>query len=279
MIKTPHNEGRYETQDETVIMCGRNDSCEEDAYPYPYKEKRDISALYESHKDHPAIEIPSEAKEIVDVIKSKSKSDKEIIQKIYKWMLINIENDCAHAEASRKNNEGKNKIYMNAEETFKTKTGICGEQSLLMIGMLKHANIHSTIYRPSRPHIAVIAEIKDNNKNIHYFVYDTILKTFYEKKELLTLKTSKDSHYEIGVTDIVNNYKYNWNKRRESGKEFGLKNYGRELTVEELLDVERAHLCEPLKYGTDVGLMEVTKMKAECDRLRQRIRNNNLYGE
>jgi len=238
---------------------------------YPFKEKRDISALYESHKDHPAIYIPPEAKEIVDFIKSESKSDREVARKICKWVSTFIKKDDIHAEASRGFREGYNKIYMNAEETFKTRTGICGEQSLLLIGMLKHAGIISTICRPFSSHIAVMAEIIENKSNKSYFICDSFFDTFKKLEgEPLTKKKSEDSKYELWVTDIVNTYKYNWNKRRESGKEFGLTNYGRELTVEELLDVERAHLGKKfshldikLKYGTAVGLKEEKIMKSE----------------
>lgn len=255
-------------KNETIIMGGRTDLCKKDAYPY--KEKRDISALYESHRDHPAIDIPPEAKEIVDFIKSESKSDKEVARKICKWVSTFIKKDDIHAEASRGFREGYNKIYMNAEETFRTRTGICGERSLLVIGMLKHAGIPSTMCRPSHSHIAVMAEIIENKPNKSYFICDSFFDTFKKLEgEPITKKKSEESKYELWVTDIVNNYKYNWNLRRESGKEFGLRNYGRELTVEELLDVERAHISKKfphldikLKYGTTVGLNEEKIMKS-----------------
>ncbi|MFA4958009.1 MAG: transglutaminase-like domain-containing protein [Candidatus Methanoperedens sp.] len=271
MIQSPQNVQGYETQDESIIMCGRTDSCEEDEYPY--KERRDVIKIYNEHKNHPVINIPDEAKKIVDFIKLHSKSEKEIAKKICEWVSTNIIFDNAHADASRANKKGLNKIYMNATEAFNTRTGICGEKSFLVIGMLNYIGIPSTIYRPGHSHIAVITKI-DNQ----HFMCDATFNQFREVQPN-TKKSSKESHYEIGVSDIKNNYEYNWSVRRQKGVEFGLKNYDRELTVEELLDVERAHLCEPLKYRTSVGLTEKQKMKSECDKRHQRIWENNLIGE
>lgn len=107
MIKNPQNEERYETQDETIIMCGRNDSNEEDAYSYEIK--RDIIKIYNEHKNHPVINIPDEAKKIVDFIKFHSKSDKEIAKKICDWVSTNIIFDNVHADASRAYKKGMNK--------------------------------------------------------------------------------------------------------------------------------------------------------------------------
>ncbi len=253
--------------DEWNFMCKKKGVCSKEDL-YPYKEKRDIKQIHESHKNHPAIAIPEEAKEIVNFMKRNSKSDKEVAQKICKWVSKYIEYDNVHATASTKHKEDKNKIYMNAEETFETRTGICGEKSLLAIGMMNHANIPSTIYRPWYSHIAAISEITDKKRTKRRFMCDPTFNKFEEiKGEPITEKESKESHYEIGVSNVNANYKYNWNIRRESGKQFGLKNYNRELSTKELLDTERAHLCEPLKFGTLVGLKERKKMKPECKRL------------
>jgi len=268
---TRKKEEVYDPDDEWNFMCKKKGVCSKEDL-YPYKEERDIQQIYESHKNHPSIEIPKEAKEIVHFIKNNSKSDKEVAKKICKWVSKYINYDNVHAVASTKHKEGKNKIYLNAEETFKTRTGICGEKSLLAIGMLKEANIPSTIYRPWYSHIAVISEIdeKDKKHTKKRFMCDATFDKFEEVKgKPITEKESKESHYDIGVSNIVDNYKYNWNVRRESGKQFGLKNYNRELSTEELLDTERAHLCEPLKFGTLVGLKERKKMQPECKRLKE----------
>ena len=234
-------------------------------YVYPYEEKRDIVSIYNLHRSHPAIEIPTELKAIVDYIKVNSRTDKEIAMKVCKWVSTYIEYDNVHAAASRLYKERKNFIYMNAWETFETRVGICGEASLLTIGMLNWARIPSTIYRPWTSHISVILKTRTGQ----HFMCDPTFDKF-EEVEPITMKTSKESYYEIGVSNVVENYKYNWSHRRNFGKEFGLKNYNRELDVFELLDVERAHLCEELKYGTLVGLIEQHKMIPECKRLEEK---------
>lgn len=232
---------------------------------YPYKEKRDIVSIYKLHKNHPAIEIPSELKTIVDYIKVNSRTDKEIAMKVCGWVSTYIGYDNVHAAASRLYKERKNFIYMNAWETFETRVGICGEISLLTIGMLNWAGIPSTIYRPWTSHISVILRTRTGQ----HFMCDPTFDKF-EEAEPITMKISKESYYEIGVSNVVENYKYNWSLRRKFGKEFGLKNYNRGLDVFELLDIERAHLCEELKYGTLVGLIEQQKMLGYCKKLAEK---------
>ena len=231
---------------------------------YPYKEERDIVKIYNSHKNHPAIQIPIEAKKIVDYIKVNSRTDKEIIQAICNWTSIYIDYDNQHAAASRLNKEGINLIYLNATETFNTRIGICGEKSLLDIGMLSYANIPSTIYRPWYSHIAIIAKTRLNQ----HFICDATYNKF-EEVQPITEKTSAKSHYEIGVSNVTENYKWNWEPRRDRGLEYGITKYGRELTPEELLDTERALLCEPLKYGTLIGILEQEEMLPTCKKIEE----------
>ncbi len=248
-------------EDEWSKYCKELGVCA-DWYVYPYREERDIVKIYNSHKNHSSIQIPIEAKKIVDYIKVNSRTDKEIVMKVCGWVSDYIEYDDVHASSSRLYKEGKNLIYLNATETFNTRVGICGEVSLLNIGMLSYAGIPSTIYRPWISHIAVIAKTRLNQ----HFMCDAIYGKF-EEVQPITEKTSKESYYEIGVSNINENYRYNWEKRRDKGLEFGIVEYGRELTVEELLDVERALLCKPLKYGTLVGLLEQEKMLSVCKKL------------
>ena len=249
-------------EDEWNEYCKTQGVCSKDLYPY--KEERDINKIHLTHKNHPSIEIPIEAKKIVDYIKVDSRTDKEIIQKINKWISIYIDYDNVHAASSRLHKERKNLIYLNATETFNTRVGICGEKALLMIGMLNYAGIPSTTYRPWFSHIAVIAKTRLNQ----HFMCDPTYNKFNEV-EPITEKESKKSHYEIGVSDVIENYKWNWEKRRDVGLEFGITNYGRELTPYELLDTERALLCEPLKYGTLIGLLEQEKMLPTCKKLEE----------
>ncbi len=231
---------------------------------YPYTEERDIQAIYKSHKNHPAIQIPVEAKKIVDHIKINSKTDKEIIEKVCMWTSTYIDYDNEHAAASRLNKKGVNLIYLNATEVFNTRTGICGEKSLLAIGMLSYANIPSTIYRPWYSHIAVIAKTITGQ----HFMCDATYNKFEEVKPI-TEKESKEDYYEIGVATLNETYKWNWEPRRDKGLEFGITKYGRELTPEELLDTERALLCEPLKYGTLIGIMEQEEMLPTCKKIKE----------
>lgn len=249
-------------EDEWDKYCRTQGVCSKELYPY--KEKRDVQSIYNSHKNHPSIEISIEAKKIVDYIKVNSRTDKEIVQKINKWVSTYIDYDNVHAAASRLHKEGKNLIYLNAKETFETRVGICGEKALLMIGMLSYAGIPSTIYRPWFSHIAIITKTRLNQ----HFMCDLTYNKFNEV-EPITEKSSKESYYEIGVSNITENYKWNWEKRRDEGLEFGIKNYGRELTPYELLDIERSLLCEPLKYGTLIGLLEQEKMLPTCKKLEE----------
>lgn len=242
---------------------------------YPYKEYRNIKKISKTHKNHPAIQIPTEAKKIVDIIKKNSKSDEEIAKGICKWVNKYIDYDISHAEASKRHKEGKNKIYMNAEEVFKTRTGICGETSLLVVGMAEHAGIAGTMYRPFSSHLSTIMEgdcnkngkqnngKTDNSKTCRWICDTTFNKFEKYHGEPTTYKSSKESHYEIGVTDVANNWKYNWEKRREPIKELS-KKYGKELSTEEILDIERADLCHKLKYGTAVGLEMEKENKIRC---------------
>lgn len=231
---------------------------------YPYKEERDIQEIYNSHKNHPAIQIPIEAKKIVDYIKVSSRTEKEIIQAICNWTSIYIDYDNEHAAASRLNKEGINLIYLNATETFNIRVGICGEKSLLSIGMLSYAGIPSTIYRPWYSHIAIIAKTRLGQ----HFMCDATYNKF-EEVEPTTEKESKESYYEIGVATLNETYKWNWEPRRDRGLEFGITKYGRELTPEELLDTERALLCEPLKYGTLIGILEQEEMLPTCKKIEE----------
>jgi len=247
-------------ENEWEKYCKQSGVCAKDLYPY--KEERDIVKIYNSHRNHPSIQIPIEAKKIVDYIKVNSRTDKEIVQAICNWTSIYIDYDNVHAAASRLNKEGKNLIYLNATETFNTRVGICGEKSLLSIGMLSYAGIPATIYRPWYSHIAVIAKTRLNQ----HFMCDATYNKF-EKIKPITEKESKESYYEIGVANINETYKWNWEPRRDRGLEFGIQKYGRELTPEELLDTERALLCEPLKYGTLIGILEQEKMLPTCKKL------------
>ncbi len=249
-------------EDKWDKYCRTQGVCSKDFYPY--KEERDINKIYLTHKNHPSIEIPIEAKKIVDHFKVNSRTDKEIVQSICKWVSTYIDYDNEHAAASRLYKQGKNLIYMNATEVFNTRTGICGETSLLIIGMLNHAGIPSTIYRPWFSHIAVIAKTKLNQ----HFMCDPTYNKFEETLPI-TKKSSKESYYEIGVSNIIDNYKWNWEKRRNKGLEYSTKHYGKELTPYELLDIERALLCEPLKYGTIVGFVEQNKMIPTCRKLEE----------
>lgn len=237
---------------------------------YLYKEERDIESIYNSHKNHSSIQIPLEAKKIVDYIKLNSKNDIEIIESICKWTSTYIDYDSEHAAASRLNKEGINLIYLNATETFNTRTGICGEKSLLAIGMLSYAGIPSTIYRPWYSHIAVISK-STNGK--HYMCDATYNK--FEEVLPTTEKESKESYYEIGVATLTETYKWNWEPRRDRGLEYGITKYGRELTPKELLDTERALLCEPLKYGTLIGILEQEEMIPTCKQIEEERKKKN----
>jgi len=231
---------------------------------YKYQEKRDIQLIYNSHKNHSAIQIPIEAKKIVDHIKLKSRTDKEIIQSICNWTSIYVDYDNQHAAASRLHKEGMNLIYLNATEVFNIRVGICGEKSLLAIGMLSYAGIPSTIYRPWFSHIAVIAKTITGQ----HFMCDATYNKF-EEVEPITKKEKETDYYEIGVANINETYKWNWEKRRNEGLEYGITKYGRELIPEELLDTERALLCEPLKYGTLIGILEQEKMIPTCKKIEE----------
>jgi len=248
-------------EDEWEKYCKQSGTCSD---IYPYKEERDVEAIYNSHKNHSSIQIPIEAKKIVDYIKMISKTEKEIVQAICNWISIYIDYDNEHAAASRLNKEGINLIYLNATETFNTRTGICGEKSLLAIGMLSYANIPSTIYRPWYSHIAVIAKTITGQ----HFMCDTTYNKF-EEVQPITEKVSKEDYYEIGVATLSETYKWNWEPRRDRGLEFGITKYGRELTPEELLDTERALLCEPLKYGTLIGILEQEEMLPTCKQIEE----------
>ena len=248
-------------EDEWDLYCKKSGVC---STVYKYQERRDIQKIYDSHKNHSAIQIPVEAKKIVDHIKINSRTDKEIIQAICNWTSIYIDYDNQHAAASRLHKEGMNLIYLNATESFNTRTGICGEKSLLSIGMLSYANIPSTIYRPWFSHIAIIAKTRLNQ----HFMCDATYNKF-EEVEPITKKESKESYYEIGVADLNATYKWNWEKRRDTGLEYGITKYGRELIPEELLDTERAFLCEPLKYGTLIGILEQEEMLPTCKKIEE----------
>ncbi len=248
-------------EDEWNLYCAKSGVC---SNIYPYTEERDIQAIYNSHKNHPAIQIPTEAKKIVDYIKINSRTEKEIVQAICNWTSIYIDYDNEHAAASRLNKEGINLIYLNATEVFNTRVGICGEKSLLAIGMLSYANIPATIYRPWYSHIAVIARTITGQ----HFMCDATYGKF-EEVQPITNKESKESYYEIGVATLNETYKWNWEPRRDRGLEFGITKYGRELTPEELLDTERAFLCEPLKYGTLIGIMEQEEMLPTCKKIKE----------
>ncbi len=267
-------------ENEWEKYCRKSGVCAK-ADIYPYKEERDIVKIYNSHRNHPSIEIPIETKKIVDYIKVNSRTDKEIVQSICNWTSIYIDYDNVHAAASRLHKEGKNLIYLNATETFNIRVGICGEKALLAIGMLSYAGIPATIYRPWYSHIAVISKTKLNQ----HFMCDATYNKF-EEVQPITERESKESHYDIGVSNINENYKWNWEKRRDKGLEFGIQNYGRELTPEELLDTERALLCEPLKYGTLIGILEQEKMLPTCKKLAEeekekeaetKLKYGNLY--
>jgi len=250
-------------EDEWEQYCKQYGVCAK-AELYPYKEERDIVKIYNSHRNHPSIQIPIEAKKIVDYIKVNSRTDKEIVQAICNWTSIYIDYDNVHAAASRLNKEGKNLIYLNATETFNTRVGICGEKSLLSIGMLSYAGIPATIYRPWYSHIAIITKTRLDQ----HFMCDATYNKF-EEVEPTTEKESKESYYEIGVATLNETYKWNWEPRRDRGLEFGITKYGRELTPEELLDTERALLCEPLKYGTLIGILEQEEMLPTCKKIEE----------
>lgn len=178
-----------------------------------------------------------------EVIRSCNQKDtvRDKVECVGNWADKNIRYDGNHASLSVKSadvikhnsdiSEGKrsgdNKgypmhRYMNSLETWEAKAGICGENSSVMVAILRRMGIPSMLYRPSTSHFATISEDVDKHE---FYVYDSTLPSssciYHGSPEnpakVLTKRWSPDSAYTYGVTPFNDFYEWTLGRRRKLG--------------------------------------------------------------
>lgn len=172
------------------------------------------------------------------------KSIKEITGCVGEWVYRNIHYDHNHAGLSssssgviRRNAENSEKKgyddqcrcneeyplhrYMDSEEAWKARAGICGETSEIIVGILRRLGIPSTLYRPMRSHFAAISQ---DRKKGEMYVYDATFGSgcIYEgtkddPAEVVTKRWSPDSAYTFGITPYKDFVEWNLRRRRILG--------------------------------------------------------------
>lgn len=156
-----------------------------------------------------------------------------------KWVEKSVEYDANHSYLSQKasevietnsKNEGtqrENKAYpmhryMVSQEACDAMRGICGENSQVLVGLLREMRVISALYRPFMGHLQAIAE--DPQKREFYIFDATNSKdscVFYGNPKrpasVVTKRWAPDSSYTVGVTPKDAFYEWNIDRRKALG--------------------------------------------------------------
>ncbi|RLF07859.1 MAG: hypothetical protein DRJ69_06745 [Thermoprotei archaeon] len=214
--------------------------------PHNYKLLEEVYTMPDRlDKNHPLIRgrLVDEAAE--QVRKSCSGFD-DCMKKAMDWVVGNIEYDEVHASASV-NWRSSAYTYMTAEETIRLRRGICGEMSLVLLGILRRLNIPSYLARPSFSHIAVIAEKPWTGEK---FLLDPTFNMIVELGlgNLPRYARSEESRYVIGPITLDEFAGWTVNRRKKLGRRVK-----RDITAEEAIDLEYARACAVPPHGTKLG--------------------------
>lgn len=168
---------------------------------------------------------------------------KEIVRNALMLVVNTVAYDSIHSNASV-NWRTMAYTYMRADEALRTNTGICGEQSLALVSILRYKGIKASLIRPYISHIRVIVEDGDR-----YYIADTVSESLWEYVgPLRRFAKSHKSKYIIGVITVDEFYKYTIIRRKKFG--WRIKH---DITAEEALDLEYARHCYRLPFKTELG--------------------------
>ncbi len=91
--------------------------------------------------------------------------------------------------------------YLNAKQTWKLKHGICGEQAVLLLGVLRNLGAQACICRPFRSHFGVLVKVPSQ---AGYFMLDpSVGRTVKWKETLIRKKLSYPREKHLGSSEYT----------------------------------------------------------------------------
>ena len=214
--------------------------------PKDYVEVGEISSLSELedplNTDHPLVKS-----DIAEEMSRKlyGRNLLEVLKTALALVRKNVVYDSIHANASV-NWRTMAYTYMTAHEALMAGRGICGEQSLALISILRYRGIKAGLIRPSFSHLAVLVEAGDNT----FYKIDTVSGMIYTHVgRLKRFARTPESKYVIGAISLDEFNETTVSRR----KRFGY-NIKRNISAMEALDLEYVRHCMSPPYNTDLGL-------------------------
>jgi len=174
----------------------------------------------------------------------------ETLRNVLEYVVENVKYDHIHADSSV-NWRRIGYTYLTADEAYRLRTGICGEQSLVAVSILRTLGIPATLHRPYRSHIAVVAENPENPGE--KVILDTVSKTMRRVKGRVPRFARKK--YIIGPISLDEFNKQTLTVRRKTGNARA----GQNLTATEALDLEYVDHCLEPPFNTDKGRGKLKK--------------------
>jgi len=185
---------------------------------------------------HWAVRLNKNARRTARRLQEKSPSVEDLIVNVSQWTHDKIQYDSDHFSAST--NWRKPEIISwasTANETYRTRVGICRERSLLMVAMLRYLGVKSSLFRPHESHLAVAVQYKPGMFAIADPTFDKV--DFVENRPL-TIAYRKEGLYTYGVTPLHSFVLWTLARRRK----LTYQKLGKKVSAEEALKAESESL-------------------------------------